>query len=160
MVLYKNFCLQLCSDTIYNKTLIKLISTLPEEIRDRIFNEFSTRVLCNKIHPIDASEIRMASYPGYRMFFRYNRNRVGRYTNKSRLRTLIHIYMFMDSSHSPITISELIWYHYRFHPSIKFLKEYIIPLINSLCFRPAVKQRLISDIYTNHLTFTPCPIDD
>ena len=155
MVLYRDFCLQLCSETKENKELIEIIYTLPEDIRDRIFNEFSTRVLCNKIHPVDFSEIRMASFAGYRKFCRSNRDSVGRYTNKSRLRTLLHIYMFMDASHSPITMSELIWYHYRFYPSIKFLKYHVIPLINSLCFRPAVKQRLISEIYTNHSTFIP-----
>jgi hypothetical protein len=158
LVLYKNFCIYLCVDTKENEELIERVSTLPEDICIRIFNEFSSRVLIKKIHPIDVSDIKMGSFPGYRRFCRINtRDNIARRINLARLRTAIHLYVFIDASGIaggvPITISEILLNNFGFIPSRRFLYTHIFPQINSLCFRSDIKDRLIQDILKSEDNF-------
>ena len=151
--LYKDFCLNISSNS---KEIIERIYSLPYEISHKILNEFSTRILKTKIHPILQDEIYMTSFPGYRQFWRSERDYMGKYMNKSRIRTLIHIYVFMDTSIvSPQNICELVWLTYKFIPSISFIRSRIIPLVNSLCLRKNIRERIIYDIYKNKFNFNP-----
>ena len=109
--LYKDFCLNISSNS---KEIIERIYSLPYEISHKILNEFSTRILKTKIHPILQDEIYMTSFPGYRQFWRSERDYMGKYMNKSRIRTLIHIYVFMDTS---IVLDIASTSNNMFHPS-------------------------------------------
>jgi len=157
LVLYKKFCLYLCVDTKENEELIERVYNLPQDICTRIFNEFSSRVLIKKIHPIDSSDIKMGSFPGYRRFCRINiRDDIARRINLARLRTAIHLYVFIEASGLtvvPITISEIVLNNFGFIPSRRFLYTHIFPQINSLCFRADIKDRLIREILKAEDTF-------
>lgn len=145
--IYKDFCICISSDTPENKNIINSVLNLPDDLRIRILNEFSTRVLCQKIHPIQEDDIKMASRIEYRRFVRNNKNNIGKFMNKSRLRTLLHIYIFMETTGSRIRLKELITCNYQFYPSRSFLRIHIEPLISELGFTDEFKGRITREIY-------------
>ena len=53
--IYKDFCIHISSETPESKHIINMVLNLPDDLGIRILNEFSTRVLCQKIHPIPVS---------------------------------------------------------------------------------------------------------
>ena len=145
--IYKDFCIHMSSETPENKHIINMVLNLPDDLGIRILNEFSTRVLCRKIHPIQEDDIRMASTPEYRRFVRNNANSIGKFMNKSRLRTLLHIYIFMESTGSMTRLKELIKCNYKFDPSRNFLRIHVEPLISELGFTNEIKKRILREIY-------------
>ena len=61
ITIYKDFCIHISSETPENKHIINMVLNLPDDLGIRILNEFSTRVLFQKIHPIQEDDIIMAS---------------------------------------------------------------------------------------------------
>ena len=147
ITIYKDFCIHISSETPENKHIINMVLNLPDDLGIRILNEFSTRVLCQKIHPIQEDDIRMASTIEYRQFFRNNVNSIGKFMNKSRLRTLLHIYIFMESTGSMTRFKDLITFNYKFDPSKNFLRIHVEPLISELGFTNEFKKRISREIY-------------
>ena len=147
ITIYKDFCIHISSETPENKHIINMVLNLPDDIGIRILNEFSTKVLCQKIHPIQEDDIRMASTIEYRLFFRNNSNSIGKFMNKSRLRTLLHIYIFMESTGSMTRFKDLITFNYKFDPSKNFLRIHVEPLISELGFTNEIKKRILREIY-------------
>jgi len=89
----------------------------------------------------------MASTIEYRQFIRNNSNTIGKFMNRSRLRTLLHIYIFMENTGSMIRLKELITSNYQFYPSRSFLRIHIEPLISELGFTNEFKKRISREIY-------------
>ena len=147
ITIYKDFCIHISSETPENKHIINMVLNLPDDLGIRVLNEFSTRVLCQKIHPIQEDDIRMASTIEYRQFFRNNVNSIGKFMNKSRLRTLLHIYIFMETTGSMTRLKDLITYNYKFYPSRSFLRIHVEPLISELGFTNEFKKRISREIY-------------
>ena len=145
--IYKDFCIYISSDTPENKHILNMVLNLPDDLRIRILNEFSTRVLCQKIHPVQEDDIKMASRIQYRLFVRNNKNNIGRFMNRSRLRTLLHIYIFMETTGSRIKLKDLITCNYQFYPSRGFLRIHVEPLISELRFTDEFKERITREIY-------------
>ena len=144
---YKDFCIHISSDTPENKDLINMVSNLPDDLQIRIFNEFSTMVLSHKIHPIQEDDIKMASQNEYRRFCRMNKEDVGKFMNMARLRTLLHIYIFMENTGTPVKLRELISCNYKFKPSRNFMRVHMEPLISSLGFQEDIKRRITREMY-------------
>jgi len=143
ITIYKDFCIHISSETPENKHIINMVLNLPDDLGIRILNEFSTRVLCQKIHPIQEDDIRMASTIEYRQFIRNNSNTIGKFMNRSRLRTLLHIYIFMENTGSMIRLKELITSNYQFYPSRSFLR------IHQMNLKKEFHVKFIIKIYQN-----------
>ena len=124
-----------------------MVLNLPDDLGIRILNDFSTRVLCQKIHPIQEDDIIMASTIEYRRFFRNNSNSIGKFMHRSRLRTLLHIYIFMETTGSTTRLKDLITCNYQFYPSRNFLRIHVEPLISELGFTNEFKKRISREIY-------------
>lgn len=120
MKMLLEFCDKLCADDDSRSKLA--CPGLPEDLRWRILNEFSTRVLYQKIHPVQEDDIHMASHKTYRAFLRRERSVVGKATNKSTLDVLRRINSFLSKKNSKTSLSELIKYHLNFPPSRRFMK--------------------------------------
>ena len=112
------FCLELCFDED-SRSKLNFVSELPKDLRWRILNEFSTRVLTQKIHPVQEDDIHMASHKGYRAFFRREKNIVGKATNEATLDVLRRISSFLSKS-GENNLPNLIKYHLNFPPSKQF----------------------------------------
>lgn len=121
------FCHRLCSDDQSKATLGKVVDTTPGDICRRILEEFSTRILSQKIHPIREDDIYMASHKSYRAYWRRGRTKVGRATNDSTLNILLRIHTFLSTSssnsHQLNTLSQLIQLHLNFPPSKRFVQN-------------------------------------
>ena len=127
MELYQlyQFCYGLCDDEQSKATLGRVLDT-PGDICRRILEEFSSRILSQKIHPIQKDDILMASHKSYRAFCRRERTVVGRATNTSTLKILRRIDAFLSKSKSNYTrntMSQLIELHLEFKPSKIFMKN-------------------------------------
>lgn len=120
MKMLLEFCDKLCADADSRSKLA--CPGLPEDLRWRILNEFSTRVLYQKIHPVQQDDIHMASHKTYRAFLRRERSVVGKATNESTLDVLRRINNFLSKKNSKTSLSELIKYHLNFPPSRRFMK--------------------------------------
>lgn len=121
----QELCLELCLDE-ESRSKIRAVSALPEDLHWTILSNFSTRVLSQRIHPIQRDDIHMASYRGYRAFMRRERSLVGKATNKSTIDVLTRINSFLTSrtaSCSLDSLSDLIKYQLNFPPSRRFLKK-------------------------------------
>lgn len=116
------FCLELCFDE-ESRSKLNSVAKLPEDLRWRILNEFSTRVLSKKIHPIQEDDIHMASHKAYRAFARREKDIIGKATNESTLDVLHRINSFLSKSArsgNPNSLADLIKYHLNFPPSKQF----------------------------------------
>lgn len=120
-ILY-HFCDGLCDDEQSKVTLGKVLDT-PGDVCRRILEEFSTRILHQKIHPIRKDDIFMASHKSYRAYWRRERTEVGRATNTSTLKILRRIDAFLSKRTTNSTLSQLIELHLNFKPSRKFMKN-------------------------------------
>lgn len=125
LYLYRDFCISLCDDE-ESKELVRSICTLPEDIQQKILDEFSTKTLSKQIHPVKKEDILMASHKSYRKFTRRGLTSIGLSINQSMLSTLVRI---RDASNlyslNSITIEELIEKHLHFPPSKNFIKKSI-----------------------------------
>jgi len=123
--LYRDFCISLCDDE-ESKEIVRSIQVLPEDVQQKILDEFSTKTLSRQIHPVKKEDILMASHKSYRKFARRGQTTIGLSINQSMLATLVTI---RDSSNvytsKPITIEELIQKHLHFPPSKNFIKKSI-----------------------------------
>ena len=123
--LYRDFCISLCDDE-ESKEIVRSIQVLPEDVQQKILDEFSTKTLSRQIHPVKKEDILMASHKSYRKFARRGHTTIGLSINQSMLATLVTI---RDSSNvltpEPITIEELIQKHLHFPPSKNFIQKSI-----------------------------------
>jgi hypothetical protein len=87
---YRNFCVSICEDK-KSEDVIRSLKFLPDDIQQRILDEFSTRTLSGEIHPVKSDDILMASNESYRRFTKRSKTPIGFAINQSMLATLIRV---------------------------------------------------------------------
>lgn len=123
---FLELCYELCQDEKSRAVLGEVSVFFPEEICMRICNEFCTRTLSQKIHPVQEDDIYMASHRTYRKFARRERNVVGKAINEATLGVLQRICGFLHKNNKNKIDREnnleLIVQHYLgFPPSRQFM---------------------------------------
>ena len=95
---------------------------MPVDVCTRILQDFSTRTLSQKIHPIREDDIYMASHKSYRAYIRKERSIVGKAINESTLNVLRRINAYLVKTKTgDTTLAKLIEIHLNFKPSRLFL---------------------------------------
>lgn len=119
------FCSTLCHDEKSTAILREVFDFFPEDISLRIHNEFCTRTLSRRIHPVQEDDIYMASHKSYRKFIRRERNVTGKATNQETLAVLRRIKVFLQNNYNNVNIEHEVFYlvqtHLGFPPSRHFL---------------------------------------
>ena len=122
---YREFCVSLCNDK-QSEDVIRSLKVLPDDIQQRILDEFSTRILSGKIHPVKSDDILMASHESYRKFTKRSKTPIGFAINQSMLATLVRVRQVSseyDSDLGNISMETLIEKHLHFPPSRRFMKS-------------------------------------
>ena len=119
--LFHRFCCGLCSDK-KSKIICQRVLEMPVDVCTRILQDFSTRTLSKKIHPIREDDIYMASHKSYRAYMRKEKSVVGKAINKSTMNVLRRINAYLvKTKKGDTTLAKLIEIHLNFKPSKLFL---------------------------------------
>jgi len=121
---YREFCVSLCDDK-KSEDVIRSLKVLPDDIQKRILDEFSTKILSRKIHPVKSDDILMASHESYRKFTKRSKTPIGYAINQSMLATLVRVKQVSSEydNQAVLTMETLIERHLHFPPSRKFMKS-------------------------------------
>ena len=124
MSLLYDFCLGLCKDQKSRDTLVA-VSDMPQDICHRILNEFSTRVLSMKIHPVPEDDIVMGSNRNYMDYVKRNHTFMGAAKNEYTLTMLKRTYERVNTLDQGVKFSDMIESHFKFPPSRSFMNSLI-----------------------------------
>jgi len=125
------FCCGLCRDE-NSKVICQQVREMPVDVCTTILQDFSTRTLSQKIHPIREDDIYMASHKSYRAYMRKEKSLVGKAVNESTINVLRRISAYLESFRGS-TLAKLIEIHLNFPPSRLFLAELHIQNANLKC---------------------------
>lgn len=140
--LLHQFCCGLCSDK-KSKVICQQVLDMPVDVCTKILQDFSTRTLSQKIHPIREDDIYMASHKSYRAYMRKEKSVVGKAINEATINVLRRISAYLESFRGS-TLAKLIEIHLDFPPSRLFLAELHIENANLKCCQTIIKNGHVS----------------